>query len=226
MGSSDLEVSINRRAFAESRFGSEVVTRLRGAFGRSRHAMLILDDQRRCVTGNHAAADLLATPIDEIPWHLVDDFVPPANLGRIDQAWDTFLEGGSAEGWTRLIVPGHTQIPVEYSATAKVLPGRHFAIFVTPDEDFPEGARDLAREAAATTQTKRQEEQTQLTARERQVLVFVAAGLQTREIGEKLFLSPETVKSHVQNSLEKLGAHTRAHAVVLAVMGGQIAFQT
>ena len=56
--------------------------------------------------------------------------------------------------------------------------------------------------------------------------MHVAAGLQTREIAEKLFLSPETVKSHVQNSLEKLDAHTRAHAVAMALMSGQITFKS
>jgi DNA-binding CsgD family transcriptional regulator len=186
--------------------------------------MLIIDDERRWVTGNHAAADLLATPLDEIPWHMIDDFAPPASLPTIQEAWESFLKAGSAEGWTRLIVPGHTQISIEYAAVANVLPGRHLVMYVTPDEDFPEGAQDLARSAAATTGTDRQGEQAQLTEREREVLVLVAMGAQTREIAEKLFLSPETVKSHVQNSLDKLGASTRANAVAMALMGGQIGF--
>ncbi|HYH62657.1 MAG TPA: LuxR C-terminal-related transcriptional regulator [Solirubrobacterales bacterium] len=226
MGAFDSEVSANRKAFAESRFGSEVVTRLRAAFGRSKHAILILDDERRWVTANHAAADLLATPLDEIPWHKIDDFAPPASQPDIEANWKAFLSNGSAEGWTRLIVPGHTQIQVEYSAIAKILPGRHLITYVTPDEDFPEKAEDLARSAAATTDSDRQGEQTQLTEREREVLMHVSTGLQTREIAETLFLSPETVKSHVQNALEKLGARTRAHAVAMALMGGQITFQS
>ncbi|MDX6587475.1 MAG: hypothetical protein QOI31_1948 [Solirubrobacterales bacterium] len=221
----DAELSANQHAFEESRFGSETVTRLRSAFGRSKHAMLIADDQRRWVTGNHAAADLISTPLDEIPWHKIDDFMPPASLVTIEQDWQAFLESGSAEGWTRLIVPGHTQISFEYSATAKVLPGRHLIIYITPDEDYPGRTEDLAREAAATTDTERQGEQIQLTDRERQVIALVATGLQTRAIGEKLFLSPETVKSHVQHALEKLGARTRAHAVAIALMGGQIAWE-
>ena len=37
-----------------------------------------------------------------------------------------------------------------------------------------------------------------------------------------MFLSPETVKSHVQNAMSKLGAHTRADAVAIALATGQI----
>jgi DNA-binding CsgD family transcriptional regulator len=62
----------------------------------------------------------------------------------------------------------------------------------------------------------------QLTDRERQVMTLVASGLQSGDIAERLFLSPETVKSHVHNAMGKLGAHTRAHAVAIALVNGQI----
>jgi DNA-binding CsgD family transcriptional regulator len=38
----------------------------------------------------------------------------------------------------------------------------------------------------------------------------------------RLRVSPETIKSHVQNAMAKLGAHTRAHAVAIALSTGQI----
>ena len=53
------------------------------------------------------------------------------------------------------------------------------------------------------------------TARETQVLQLVADGLVNREIGEALFLSEETVKSHVRHLLAKLQARSRAHAVAV-----------
>lgn len=62
----------------------------------------------------------------------------------------------------------------------------------------------------------------ELTEREREVMTLVASGLQTGDIAERLFLAPETVKSHVQNAMGKLGAHTRAHAVAIALIRAQI----
>ena len=55
-----------------------------------------------------------------------------------------------------------------------------------------------------------------LTAREVEVLRLVAAGLSNREIAERLFLSPRTVKAHVANIFAKLGVHTRAAATEFA----------
>jgi DNA-binding NarL/FixJ family response regulator len=53
------------------------------------------------------------------------------------------------------------------------------------------------------------------TARETQVLQLISEGLVNREIGEHLFLSEETVKSHVRHLLAKLQARSRAHAVAI-----------
>jgi DNA-binding NarL/FixJ family response regulator len=61
-----------------------------------------------------------------------------------------------------------------------------------------------------------------LTERELEVLHLVAQGLGNREIGMRLFVSEETVKSHVKTLLEKLHARSRAHAVALALRGGLI----
>jgi DNA-binding NarL/FixJ family response regulator len=60
------------------------------------------------------------------------------------------------------------------------------------------------------------------TARETQVLQLVSDGLVNREIGEHLFLSEETVKSHVRHLLAKLQARSRAHAVAIGFRRGLI----
>jgi DNA-binding NarL/FixJ family response regulator len=60
------------------------------------------------------------------------------------------------------------------------------------------------------------------TARELEVLQLVADGLVNREIGERLFLSEETVKSHVRHLLAKLQARSRAHAVAVGFRRGLI----
>ena len=52
-----------------------------------------------------------------------------------------------------------------------------------------------------------------LTEREREVLSLIAAGSTNREIAERLYLSPHTVKEHTSALYRKLGARNRAEAV-------------
>src|SRR3954447_2827817 len=61
------------------------------------------------------------------------------------------------------------------------------------------------------------------TAREIEVLQLVADGLVNREIGERLFLSEEAVKSHVRHLRAKLQARSGAHAVAVGYRRGLIA---
>jgi DNA-binding NarL/FixJ family response regulator len=57
-----------------------------------------------------------------------------------------------------------------------------------------------------------------LTTREWEILDLICGGQGTRDIADSLFLSPETVNSHVKNVLKKLGVHSRAAAVQAASM--------
>lgn len=54
------------------------------------------------------------------------------------------------------------------------------------------------------------------------MLGFLAEGLSGSAIAERLVLSPETVRTHVRNAMEKLGASTRSQAVALALESGAI----
>jgi DNA-binding NarL/FixJ family response regulator len=61
-----------------------------------------------------------------------------------------------------------------------------------------------------------------LTTRERQVLTLLARGYTGEEVARQLEVSGETVRAHVRNSVTKLHARTRLHAVVLALQRGEI----
>ena len=61
------------------------------------------------------------------------------------------------------------------------------------------------------------------TKREIEVLQLISDGLVNREIGERLYLSEETVKSHVRHLLAKLQSRSRAHAVAVGFRRGLIA---
>jgi DNA-binding NarL/FixJ family response regulator len=58
-----------------------------------------------------------------------------------------------------------------------------------------------------------------LSPRELEILELLADGLNGQMIADRLFLSPETVRTHVRNATAKLGAHTRVQAVALVVRG-------
>ncbi|MFD6420582.1 DNA-binding response regulator [Streptomyces sp. NPDC060198] len=59
-----------------------------------------------------------------------------------------------------------------------------------------------------------------LTPREREVLRCMVAGLGRKAVAERLYLSPHTVRTHMQNVLGKLGVHSTLAAVALARRAG------
>jgi DNA-binding NarL/FixJ family response regulator len=60
----------------------------------------------------------------------------------------------------------------------------------------------------------------ELTAREREILRLIVAGLSNAEIGKELYISDTTVKTHVTHILQKLDLRDRVQAVVLAYETG------
>ncbi|UUY05894.1 response regulator transcription factor [Svornostia abyssi] len=81
--------------------------------------------------------------------------------------------------------------------------------------EFARVTDEGARETGATSA-----ELSELTAREREVLVLMARGRTNQEIGGDLYISESTVKTHVKRILMKLGLRDRVHAVVFAYQCG------
>jgi DNA-binding NarL/FixJ family response regulator len=72
----------------------------------------------------------------------------------------------------------------------------------------------LSRKA---TQTQRV-----LSKREREIMDLLAQGLTGEQVAERLYLSPETIKTHIRNAMNKLEANTRVHAIAIALREGFI----
>ncbi len=73
-------------------------------------------------------------------------------------------------------------------------------------------------EKAATSDQLRNAHRTvPLSKRQREVVGLIALGLETPAIAKTLHISEHTVRAHVGNAKERLGARTRAHLVALAL---------
>ena len=74
----------------------------------------------------------------------------------------------------------------------------------------------------APSQTKEMEnpQVEELTERETEVLRLIARGLNNKEIGDQLWISPNTVKAHLRNILEKLQLTSRVEAATWAIRHG------
>ncbi|MBB5806861.1 DNA-binding NarL/FixJ family response regulator [Saccharothrix ecbatanensis] len=88
----------------------------------------------------------------------------------------------------------------------------------------PSVTRKLIEEFANRPEHRRPDPKAlrELTAREREILALVAAGMSNDEIAEHLVISPATSRTHVSRVMTKLGARDRAQLVVLAYESGLV----
>jgi DNA-binding NarL/FixJ family response regulator len=86
----------------------------------------------------------------------------------------------------------------------------------------PAVTKRVIRQFARTSRPEPPEGIHELTARERDILRLIATGLSNAEIGDTLYISETTVKTHVTHVLQKLGLRDRVQAVVMAYQTGLI----
>jgi two-component system cell cycle sensor histidine kinase/response regulator CckA len=125
---------------------------LRALFDGALDAMVIVDDEGRCVQPNPAAGGLFGLPREQLVGRPLADFITEADLGA---AWKEFRREGTTRGEFRVARPDGSIRFVEYSGTADVLPGRHLGVLrdITERKRAEEASRALAqvgRELAGT----------------------------------------------------------------------------
>jgi DNA-binding NarL/FixJ family response regulator len=86
----------------------------------------------------------------------------------------------------------------------------------------PEVTRRLVESYVAKPAPREAEPLQELTPREHEVVLLVAKGLSNQEIGDRLFLSEATVKTHLTSILRKLSLRDRTQLVVLAYERGLV----
>ncbi|MEV6095543.1 response regulator transcription factor [Nocardia sp. NPDC051981] len=86
----------------------------------------------------------------------------------------------------------------------------------------PSVTKRLVAEFAAHAKPAPAAEFSELTDREREVMILVAEGLTNAEIADRLYMSPATARTHVSRILVKLGARDRTQLVVMAYESGLV----
>jgi PAS domain S-box-containing protein len=175
------------------------------AFEAAPDAMALFDDDGRLVHGNRATAALLGLPQRGLRGIRIDRFAPPEERDRAMNAWEGWKRRGQSAGLAPLLAADGTRKLVALTVKTNYTAGRHLVVARRRDADDLGGARTAV-----------------LTPRQREVLGMLASGLNGPEAAERLFLSPATIRTHVQNAMQALGARTRAEAVAKALTAGEL----
>jgi putative two-component system response regulator len=86
-------------------------------------------------------------------------------------------------------------------------------------------AGEIYRDPRLTGAPSPMEPKHQLTPREQEVVKLLAQGLNGQEIAETLFLSPQTIRTHIRNAMDRVGARTRTHLIAVAVANDEITIE-
>ncbi|MDT4940167.1 MAG: LuxR family transcriptional regulator, regulator of acetate metabolism [Pseudonocardiales bacterium] len=174
-------------------------------------ALLAADSNRRIARVNERWSDLLGYSSAQACEMGLDELLAPESRPGIEMRWADLL--GTGMGMARIVMlrADGDRVHVRYGAFANVIPGIHVAACL------PEPGQDGRMNRPA-----RSRRAGQLTRREQESLRLVAAGMTTIAAAEQLGISPETVRTHVRNAMNKLGARTRAQAIAVAMRDGEI----
>jgi PAS domain S-box-containing protein len=174
-------------------------------------ALVAADDERTIVRVNEHWSQLLGYDRSAVEGSRLDDILAQESRPGIEMRWKDLLSTGLATARVVFMRPDGGRIAIRYGAFANVLPGIHVgAYFAEPGQD-PRAVRPSRARRAG-----------QLTRREQESLRLVAMGLTTTAAADQLGISPETVRTHVRNAMNKLGARTRAQAIAVAMRDGEI----
>ncbi|MEA2388705.1 MAG: two-component system, NarL family, nitrate/nitrite response regulator NarL [Thermoleophilaceae bacterium] len=174
-------------------------------------ALVVVDDRRRFVGANGAAAKLYRMPTERLLGCRLDDFSADEHLGILSDLWFRFQRDGRQDGHYELVRADGSRAMVQYRATRGFNNGEHLIAI-----------REIAVRPGLRNGLWAQRARMSLSPRELEVLQLVAEGRSAPEIGEILFVSAGTVKTHLKNIYGKLGARDRASAVAAALRRGMI----
>lgn len=184
----------------------------RGAFRRSRNAMVLLDERRFYVDVNGAYVQLLGYSRQALLGRPARDHVVDGPLVTSEQ-WRAFLHQKQFTGIAPLRRADGGLVTAEFAGHPELVTGRQLVLVVALRT--VRGNRRLRDPDPGSAPSP-------LTAREREVVSLLAVGYSGPEIAEELHVAHNTVRTHVVHAMTKLGARSRAQLVAKSLGEGLI----
>ena len=127
--------------------------------------------------------------------------------------WQSWLAAGRFAGEATMLHADGREVTVQWGATTEVVTGRRLVLVVALHTSRwgPRFRREPDERGGPRA----------LSTREAEVVRLVALGQTGPEIADDLGIAHDTVRTHVRNAMDKLGARSRAHLVAKA-FGGEL----
>jgi PAS domain S-box-containing protein len=173
--------------------------------------MALVDDHRRIVDVNGAFLQLLGHRREDVVDKPTHEFVV-GGPQLTSQEWAVALARRRFTGDVEVVRGDGATMVVHWGATTEVVTGRQLVLLVALSVSGRGRGLRLAEEPEARGGA--------LSDREREVLRLVALGATGPEIADELQISHNTVRTHLRNSMKRVGARSRAHLVAKALGEG------
>ena len=187
-------------------------TLFQAAFRDSRNAMCLADEARRIVDVNGACLNLLGYPRADVVDRPMYAFVAGGSV-MTPQQWAAGLARHRFTGEGEMVRADGATVRVQWGATTELVTGRRLVLVVALSVSGRGRGLRLAEASEAGTAA--------LSNREREVVRLVALGRTGPEIADELQISHNTVRTHVRNSMKKVGARSRAQLVAKGLGEGR-----
>jgi DNA-binding CsgD family transcriptional regulator len=187
-------------------------------FENSRFPMALMDSERRYVAVNDVIVAFFKLPREELVGSQPGrTMVAQNDQAAADAEWEILVNTGEVYSDRVFEYADGRRLRLRYAAHASTASGSWLAFVVILSARLQPDGSELIAPAAASEPDSPPPGRPRLTRREREIVRLVALGAGTREVAERLYLSPETVRSHVRNAMSKTSARTRAQLVATAL---------
>ena len=187
------------------------ISLFRSAFRQSRNAMVLVDASRNVVDVNGAFLQLSGYKRADLLGEQTHRLVAGGPV-LTPREWSARLAKQHFEGDIGLVCADGTIVLSHWGATVARVTGRPLILIVMLSRSRWGGR---FRRVVPVD-----DEPGELSAREREIVHLVALGRSGPEIAEELGIAHDTVRTHVRNAMDKLGARSRAHMVAKAIGEG------